>query len=370
MITFNCAMLDDLILELNYKISEYNLLIENAKVNVDNLTSEQKELVLEINDMQQIIESYSENKDDTQSIFSPIDQSDVKNQLLELKTKELSLYISKYELTTERLESKSLEYREMVQTKDNYADMLIKLQQIKSDVKEQTASVNNEMYIKELKDIQQKKRLLEKEDAKLKKVMDKIDRNYMDPLKSNLEQMKLALNFIQTDPNRAKQMMETIYHKMDRLANEMGKYKNRIINPEPVVLLQDKFDKYIEEINKLYNDIKVTAQTDKLKLIEEIDVELNQALMSMYVAVVNACILNMKPKYMEFSFDYKDGCIYMNGLIEGTYYNFYKEMKNDKNSNAAVIYEKVFLLHGDFSFGKTEDEKVELSVRVPVKNYL
>lgn len=370
MIKYDNSMIKDLILEINYTVSEYNMMIENAKIELDNLASEQKELVLEIEDMQQIIESYSENKEDTQSVFSVVDQTDVKSQLMELKAKELNIYISKYEIITERLDSKKFEYNELVRTKDSYADMLVKLQHIKNDVSNQIASINNEIYVKEVKDILQKKRLLEKENSKFKAVFGKMANTYLEPMKSNLEQMKQALNFIQTEPARAKQMLENIYQKLNTVSDEMIRYMDRTANPEPVANLYDRFSNYVSELQKLYPDVIIDAELEELQKIEVISDELNYSLMNLYIAVVNACVLNMHPKSVNLKAIYKDGYIIMNGMIDGEYINFYKEMKEDASSNSAVIYEKVFLLHGSMSCEKKEDGKVMLNIEVPVKNYL
>ena len=370
MIEINYSLLDKLIHEINYGNSEYNLLLENAKVEIDNLTSEQKELVFQINDMQKIIESYSEHTDVTHSIFSPIEMDNETNQMVELKTKELDLYISKYELTTQQLNSKMFEYNEMKRIKDNYEELLVKLEYIKENLREQISSVNNELYVKELKDIQQKKRLLDKENEKIKTVLKVVDNSYMSPLKSELEQMKLAMNFVQTEPVRAKRMLDSIYMKINSVADEMDNYINSILTPSEITSLYDEFMNHILETTTIYASIKVDVQAEDLKKIEGISNKLNSALLSMYIGMVDACVFNMNPESININFEYKEGYIYMRALIEGEFYDFYKEMKNNKNSNSAVLYEQVFLLHGHMSYEQRETDKVSLVIIVPVKNYM
>ena len=128
-------LIDDLILELNNDISDYTLQKEEIYTQVENLTSEQKELMIQIDDMQKIIDSYSPDKTNTHAVFSPLDSDQIIDESIALKEEEMSLYLSKYEVISEKLESKIAQHEKMSKTIDYLIELLIKVQDIKKFIK-------------------------------------------------------------------------------------------------------------------------------------------------------------------------------------------------------------------------------------------
>lgn len=362
--------IDDLLTELYQEISDLKIIKEEKKAELTNLINEQKEIMLQINDLQKIMDSYSVKNEDTHAVFSPLNSENQKNELVEVKESQMRIFVAKYELITERVNSRTKEYEELKEAINKQIDYYGKVENIKKSINNQVNTYNNEVYIRDLKEIQQKKRLIQLEYLKYSPVVKKVENLCIEPEKNILTQMKLALSFIQTEPVRAKQILEKSYDELNHVIAATEKYMNKIATVENIKSLSNSLKEYVNDIGEIYSNIKFKMTAYNLQSVDYLDDDLNRCLMGLFRGLINCIILNNNPKEIQLKFAYEDGYLNVTGSIMGDYINFYNEMKSSPNSMIANLYEKVFLLNGDMVFRKNKDNTFSVMINVPIKNYL
>lgn len=366
----NLEHFDHIIEELHENIYKYTIQLEKNRANLTNLENHKKEMELRVEDMNKIIAYYQNNTDDTHAVFSPIISNNENNESIDLKKRELETLNHQFAIVKEQLIAKKTEVQLLEEKIDGYVDILANIEKEKTLLQKQVDVQNNEQLIHDLKEVQQKKRLIHLEKTKYHSVVDKINRNVMDIEEDVIQQLRLVLGFTQSDPLRAKQELQTA---IDRLQSGLEKGKiilNKITEVEPDALLCDLLNSYIGEIVRTYPEIQFKMVASNLKQINHISSDFNRCLISFIKAMINSFILKCNPKKVHLRFAYEDGFLNITGTIEGTYINFYNEMKSNETSMIATLYEKCFLLDGQISFKDNKNGSFQVCTEIPVKNYL
>ena len=365
----NYENIDQLVRELNEKINALTQQKEKCKTELEIIKNEQKEIMIQIDDMQKIIDSYSQVPEHTHAVFSPLEESET-DGTLEIKEEEMNICLSKYEVICEKIDSKTSQYEKIVENIDQTIELMIKVQNIKTSVKKQIDRENNESYIQEMKEIYQKKRLLDKNRVKYVDVKDNISDSFVKPVEEIMEQLKLAMNFVQTDPNRCKQIYDKAYGELEQKLTELNDYMNKLTKEKKMESLKKEITIYIESLKDIYKSIQMKLELNQVENMDYFDDNLNRYVMHIFTSLVNVCILQTNPTALTIRCSYQDG--YFNIILVeiGKYINFYEEMKNKPDSNIAKLYENVFLLNGKMNFQKEKNGMFTVSIKLPIKNYL
>lgn len=363
-------LIDELINNLNSEIDELTVELDKTETELLILETNKKELDLQYEDEQKIINSYSAGKHENHAVFSPFAAENENDELSELKKKEMETLLLQIDLMECKLSAKKSERDYIAEKVNADVDQLTYMQSIKSNIKKQVDDYNNEYFVKQLKEIFQKKRLITLEKTKYSPVVSKMETQVLEPFKENLNQLGLVLNFIQTDPVRAKQELDKMNQQMKVTVDKTSKLIEKYRHVEPDRPLCDSLNSYIGDLVQIYPDIKFRMTVANLKQVNNINMDLNRCLMALFRGLINAFILKCNPLMIYLRFAYEDGYLNVTGKVIGTYINFYNEMKLSPTSIIANMYEKVFLLNGTIVFKNNNDGTFNVKMGIPIKNYL
>ena len=360
-------MIDDYIAQLNEEIDELSVSLDQLHNNMVNAEMELKEASLKVEDARKIqdIEHESNNTD---AVFSPhskhefieVDSSNVDFNVLlknEANAKE------KYDSAEKIFDSVSNRIREKI-------DFISYLETLKKDLKMQIAEVTNQAFITELKEVTQKKRLINLDKKKYDTIVAKSRSTFVDPSRDALKEMMTGINFIDADHMRAKQILSQNYKDFEDIINKSDSMLTRFLNNEPDKTLLNGLNEYIGEMTHIYPDIKFKVTVSNIKPIDMIDSNMNRCLLSFIKGLVNSFILKCSPSDINIKLIYDDGYLTVSGDVKGKYINFYQEITDAPNSIVANMYEKVFLLNGVINFTNKKDGSFAVFSKIPVKNYL
>ena len=363
----NYKMIDDYIAQLNEEIDELSVSLDQLHNNMVNAEMELKEASLKVEDIKKI-QNIEHESNNTDAVFSPhsrhefieVDSSDVNLDILlknEANAKE------KYESAEMIFDSVSNRVREKI-------DFISYLETLKKDIKMQIAEYSNEAFITELKEVTQKKRLINLDKSKFDTIVAKSRSTYIDPSRDALKEMMTGINFIEADLVRAKQILTQNHKDLEEIVNKSDSMLNRFLNNEPDKTLLNGLNEYIGEMTHIYPDIKFKITVSNIKPIDMIDSNMNRCLLGFLKGLVNSFILKCNPKEISLKLLYDDGYLTVTGDITGKYINFYQEITDAPNSIVANMYEKVFLLNGVVNFMNKKDGSFSVYSKIPVKNYL
>lgn len=363
-------LIDELIDNLNSEIDNLTVILDRVKTELLNLETNKKELDLQYEDEQKIIHSYGNENNNSHTVFSPYADEVRTEKISNFKQQELQALSLQIELIDTKLTAKKKEKDYIIEKINAYVDELTYMQSIKLNIKKQVDDYNNEYFVAQLKEILQKKRLINLEKTKYSPIIGKIETQILEPSNDNLSQLKMVLDFIQTDPLRAKQELEKLYKQMSVTVEKTNKLVSKYKYVERDRALCDALNSYIGDLVQIYPDIKFRMTVANLQQINNINMDLNRCLMALFRGLINSFILKCNPTIIYLRFAYEDGYLNITGKVIGTYINFYNEMKTSPTSIIANTYEKVFLLNGNIIFKNNKDGSFNVKLEVPVKNYL
>lgn len=368
--TIDLHLIDELIETLNEEIDELTIDLERVRTQVGNYETQKKELELRLQDEEKIQQAYNNGNNDSHAAFSPYGQMESIEETSELKQREIELMRVQLDLTLEKLSAKQAECDFVMNQINLDIDRLTCVQEIGRNIKRQVDTYNNEIRVGQMKEMMQKKRLIQLEKTKYSPVVSKIESNVLNPLSDYEKQMKLAMNFISADPARAKMELEKSYKMLSDIIIKTQKMTAKLNYVEPDNALCDSLNSYVGDLTQIYPDIKFHITVANLKLINNINMDLNRCLMAFIRGLINSFILKCNPSMIYIRFAYEEGNLNVKGKVIGTYINFYNEMKASPTSIIANMYEKVFLLNGTIIFTDNKDGTFNVSATIPVKNYL
>lgn len=363
-------LIDDLIEKIDNEIGRLTMQLNRLKTELKNMETEKKALDLQLEDEEKIIHSLDHGNVDSHAAFSPFVSEVHQFEVTDIKKQEIKALTIKQELILQKLHAKEIECNGVIETINIYVDHLTYMEEIKRSIKRQVDDYNNEYFVKELKEIVQKKRLIKLEKTKYSSIISKMEQQILSPSNDTLKQMQLAMSFMQTDPVRARQELDKVYKQMADVVQKTDKLIKNYSFVEPNQPLCDLLNSYIGNLVQIYSDIKIHITVANLKQINNVSADLNRCLMDLFKGLINSFILKCSPIMIYLRFAYDDGYLNITGKIMGTYINFYNEMKNAPSSIIGNMYERVFLLNGSVSFKDNKDGSFHVNVRVPIKNYL
>lgn len=363
-------LIDDLIENINSEIDSLTIQLNRLKTELRNMETEKKELDLQLEDEEKIIHSLDHGNVDSHAAFSPYASEVHQLEITDIKKEEIKALTIKQEMVTQKLHAKEMECNSVIETINIYVDHLTYMEEIKRSIKRQVDDCNNEYFVKELKEIVQKKRLIKLEKTKYSSIISKLEQQVLMPSNDMLKQMQLAMSFLQTDPVRARQEFDKVYKQMADTVQKTDKLIKNYSFVEPNQALCDLLNSYIGNLVQIYSDIKFNITVANLKQINNVSADLNRCLMDLFKGLINSFILKCAPTVIYLRFAYDDGYLNITGKVNGNYINFYNEMKNAPSSIIGNMYERVFLLNGSVSFKDNKDGSFHVNVRVPIKNYL
>lgn len=363
-------LIDELIENINNEIDSLTMQLNRLKTELKNMETEKKELDLQLEDEEKIIHSLDHGNVDSHAAFSPFASEVHQIEVTDIKKEEIKALTIKQEMVSQKLHAKQMECNSVIETINIYVDHLTYMEEIKKSIKRQVDDYNNEYFVKELKEIVQKKRLIKLEKTKYSSIISKVEQQILMPSNDALKQMQLAMSFLQADPVRARQEFDKVYKLMTDTIQKTDKLIKNYSYVEPNQALCDLLNSYIGNLVQIYSDIKFKITVANLKQINNVSADLNRCLMDLFKGLINSFILKCSPKVINLRFAYDDGYLNITGKVIGNYINFYNEMKNSPSSIIGNMYERVFLLNGTVSFKDNKDGSFHVSVKVPIKNYL
>ena len=366
----NLSEIDDLIMEYNEEIDTLRIELDKTRTELSNLKIEKKEIDLKIEDQQKIKNAISINNSDINSGFSPFAKNSDNYMESDGKKEEIKYLKQQQEVFELKVERKDFECTVIMDKIDKNIDILSYLQSIKKSINNQVNSYTNSMYIEQLKEIVQKKRLISLEKNKFSPIVSKLESQILTPSKEAANHMKMVLDFMQSDPVRGRQELDKVYQQMNTIIDKTSRLIGKYNNIEKQFSLCESLNNYIGDIVKIYPEIKFHMTVANLEVINNINIDLNRCLMAFIKGMVNSFILKCSPALIYLRYSYVDGYLIITGKIIGKYINFYNEMKNSPNSVVATMYEKIFLLNGIVNFKNNNDGTFNVTSKVPVKNYL
>ena len=366
----NVKMIDEMIEQYNEKIDSLTLTLNRQKIEFTNLEIEKKKLQLELEDEDRILKYQNQSgMSDSHAAFTPY-AGENKTEPSETKKKEIEMLHVQYELVCLKLEKKQAECDHTITLINDLVDHLTYMEGFKKSIKQQVDTYNNEYFVKELKEIVQKKRLIQLEKTKYSSFISKLEKQNVLPTDAVLKKLQLALSFVQTDPVRAKQELEIILKQVQEIQNKTNKLIHTYRFIESNQPLCDLLNNYIGSLTQIYPDIKFHITVSNLEQINQVNSDLNRCLLDLFKGLLNSFILKCSPMMVYLRFAYDDGYLIITGKVIGEYINFYNEMRNNPSSIVGNLYERVFLLNGDLQFKNNKDGTFNVKVRIPIKNYL
>lgn len=366
---FDFSDFDKIISEINASINTLSRELMQSRNELSALDTERREIQLELDDLDKIIASYSSVNSQTRDLFSPVSSDDDQRAEIEEKKSQREAVNLKLSSISEKCSAKELEVDTLTQTAETRAGLLAGVTGAVENLKAQAASAENAQFIKRLKDIVQKKRLISLDKNRYSPVVRKFDTEVYEPLQTDISQVKLSLDFISADPVRAKQELEKAYKLLNDTAANARKTMDHFIKAPEDKPLTDALNTYIGYITDVYPNIKFHMTVVNLESINHISLDLNRWLMKLISSLLNCFILRCSPLMIYLRFAYEEGNLNITGKVLGKYVNFYNEMKASPSSAAANLYEKVFLLDGTMDFKDNQDDSFNVRISLPVKNY-
>lgn len=359
-------LLNQVLFCIDERTKQYEVVLENS-IEYENKI---KEIKIKIEEIDKILSLYTYTAD-THTLFSPLDVDKDKSESYSVKNAELLRAMSELKDTEEKYKECMellLNYKTQIQQLQEFHKQLIELKKSFDQVKEDE---KNLQYVKDVKDIYQKRHLINLLEHSNDDICHKLNSEILTSLDDHLISINSILQIIDSDRQRAKlelnQALENLVLLEDNFKELLENNGRSGREDRP---LCEVLNSYLGELNQIYSDVKFTAKAINLQQLNNINLITRRIVLGIFKGIYNSILLHSDPKVMAFQFAYLDGSLIVKGEVVGRYINFYNEMKNSPNSVVANLYEKVFLLHGDIKFQQISDKKFIVELKTPLESYL